>query len=166
MSTRTYLASAQQLRRRMSLFILFFSFSSGISCAISGYTASDSNFWGLDLTMHHTIEERQIFPILAKRMPSFAEDEAHIKSHHGIHEGPYAEWTANPTVDPSQVQSWHIVIWPTVGLDKLGVLLSKYSADQTTYNPTEMRECLDSWREVLFRHLDEEVWGAGWSSRS
>ena len=40
-----------------------------------------------DLTVHHTIEERHIFPNLAKRMPSFKEDEQHIKSHHGIHEG-------------------------------------------------------------------------------
>ena len=40
-----------------------------------------------DLTVHHTIEERHIFPVLAKRMPAFQNDEVHIKSHHGIHEG-------------------------------------------------------------------------------
>ncbi|KAI0093066.1 hypothetical protein BDY19DRAFT_406229 [Irpex rosettiformis] len=97
MSTKMYLASAQQLRRH--------------------------------LTMHHTIEEQHIFPVLAQRMPSFREDEAHIKSHHGIHEG----------------------------LDKLGILLEKYVADPTTYSPAEIRTCLDSWREVLFNHLDEEV---------
>jgi len=41
------------------------------------------------LTMHHTIEERYLFPILAKSMPQFAEngDGAHITSHQGIHEG-------------------------------------------------------------------------------
>ncbi|KAI0753935.1 hypothetical protein BC629DRAFT_1598539 [Irpex lacteus] len=97
MSLKMYLASAQQLRRH--------------------------------LTMHHTIEEQHIFPVLALRMPSFKDDEAHIKSHHGIHEG----------------------------LDKLGKLLQRYAEDPTTYSPTEMRQCLDSWREVLFRHLDEEV---------
>ena len=40
-----------------------------------------------DLTMHHMVEERHIFPLLAKRMPAFKNDEQHIKSHHGIHEG-------------------------------------------------------------------------------
>ncbi|KAK7692743.1 hypothetical protein QCA50_004376 [Cerrena zonata] len=81
------------------------------------------------LTLHHTIEERHIFPILAKRMPSFRNDEAHIKSHHGIHEG----------------------------LDKLAQLLHKWKVEPSAYSPQEMRESLDSWREVLFKHLDEEV---------
>ena len=40
-----------------------------------------------DLTMHHTIEERHIFPLLAKKMPEFRANEAHIKSHQGIHIG-------------------------------------------------------------------------------
>ncbi|KAI0789146.1 hypothetical protein C8Q75DRAFT_733830 [Abortiporus biennis] len=81
------------------------------------------------LTTHHTIEEMYIFPILAKRMPSFKEDEAHLKSHQGIHEG----------------------------LDKLGELIHEWKASPSTYSPEKMRECLDSWREVLFNHLDEEV---------
>ena len=41
--------------------------------------------------MHHTIEERHLFPILAKNMPQFSKDDhgdgAHILSHRGIHEG-------------------------------------------------------------------------------
>lgn len=40
-----------------------------------------------DLTVHHTIEERHIFPILAKRMPAFQNNDVHIQSHHGIHDG-------------------------------------------------------------------------------
>ncbi|KAG9221086.1 hypothetical protein CCMSSC00406_0005475 [Pleurotus cornucopiae] len=43
------------------------------------------------------------------------------------------------------------------GLDALAELLNKYRRDQTTYSPSEMRECLDSFREVLFKHLDQEV---------
>jgi len=81
------------------------------------------------LTVHHTIEERHVFPVLAKRMPAFKDDEQHIKSHHGIHEG----------------------------LDKLGALIEKWLAEPSTYDPKEMKECLDGWREVLFKHLDEEV---------
>lgn len=39
------------------------------------------------LTVHHTIEERYIFPILGKRMQHFADDELHLKSHEAIHHG-------------------------------------------------------------------------------
>ncbi len=44
-----------------------------------------------------------------------------------------------------------------LGLDALAELLNKYRRDQTTYSPDEMRECLNSFREVLFKHLDQEV---------
>ncbi|TCD69800.1 hypothetical protein EIP91_006113 [Steccherinum ochraceum] len=81
------------------------------------------------LTMHHTIEERHIFPLLARKMPEFRANEAHIKSHHGIH----------------------------VGLDAMSALLQKWKADPKEYSPEDMKACLDSWREVLFKHLDEEV---------
>lgn len=37
--------------------------------------------------MHHTIEERHIFPILAKRMEAFQDNEVHLKSHEAIHHG-------------------------------------------------------------------------------
>lgn len=42
-----------------------------------------------DLTTHHTIEERYIFPTLGKRMPAFADtpDGEHWNSHKGIHDG-------------------------------------------------------------------------------
>ncbi|KAJ7084433.1 hypothetical protein B0H15DRAFT_923722 [Mycena belliarum] len=83
------------------------------------------------LTMHHTIEERHIFPILAKRMPQFStETEAgHIDSHKGIHEG----------------------------MEQLGALVVKFKMEPSSYSPAEMRACLDGFRDVLFRHLDEEV---------
>ncbi|KAI8993100.1 hypothetical protein BD414DRAFT_412745 [Trametes punicea] len=81
------------------------------------------------LTAHHTIEERYLFPILAKHMASFKDDEVHLKSHEAIHHG----------------------------LDDLTALIRKWSEEPATYNPQEMRACLDSWREVLFNHLDQEV---------
>ena len=45
----------------------------------------------------------------------------------------------------------------SVGLDKLGALVDKWNRQPATYSSTEMRECLDGWREVLFTHLDQEV---------
>ena len=49
--------------------------------------AADSTPPFLGLTAHHTIEERHIFPYLAKRMTAFQNDEVHLKSHEGIHHG-------------------------------------------------------------------------------
>ena len=83
------------------------------------------------LTMHHTIEEREIFPILAKRMPDFDHNTegVHLKSHEGIHDG----------------------------LEELEKLVKNYRANPSSYSPTEMRACLDGFRQVLFEHLDQEV---------
>ncbi|KAF9033304.1 hypothetical protein BDZ89DRAFT_1063044 [Hymenopellis radicata] len=81
------------------------------------------------LTSHHTIEERHIFPVLGKRMPSFAADHEHLKSHQGIHDG----------------------------LESLAKLLHKWKQDPSTYSPEEMRACLDGFKDVLFTHLDQEV---------
>lgn len=74
--------------------------------------------------MHHTIEEQHLFPILAQKMPQFAKDKdgAHISSHKGIHDG----------------------------LKELSSLLAKWRKSPSTYSPSEMRSCLDGFREVLF----------------
>ncbi|TEB37659.1 hypothetical protein FA13DRAFT_927189 [Coprinellus micaceus] len=83
------------------------------------------------LTMHHTIEEQTLFPILGKRMSQFAERESrgeHIESHRQIHDG----------------------------LDTLSELTRKWTSGPSTYSPSDLRMCLDSFREVLFRHLDDE----------
>ncbi|ESK97123.1 hypothetical protein Moror_6344 [Moniliophthora roreri MCA 2997] len=81
------------------------------------------------LIMHHTIEERHIFPLLATRMKEFSSDSDHLKSHEEIHNG----------------------------LAKLQDLVIKFKEDPSSYSPGEMRACLDSFREVLFAHLDQEV---------
>lgn len=44
-----------------------------------------------------------------------------------------------------------------VGLEKLSSLLAKWRKSPSTYSPSEMRSCLDGFKEVLFHHLDEEV---------
>ena len=46
-----------------------------------------------------------------------------------------------------------------VGLDALSALIRKWSEEPSKYSPEEMRACLNSWREVLFKHLDQEVRG-------
>ncbi|KAF7376191.1 Hemerythrin domain-containing protein [Mycena sanguinolenta] len=65
------------------------------------------------LTMHHTIEEKHIFPVLAKKMPEFSTEteEGHIDSHKAIHKG----------------------------LEELSTLVYKFKKEPSTYSPTEMR---------------------------
>lgn len=106
-----------------------------------------------DLTTHHDIEEQYFFPILAKRMPMFAknEDGEHIKSHRAIHQGLSVASSRHPSPPLT------IFCVNGVGLDDLAALIKKWTGDPASYSPDEMRACLDGWREVLFRHLDEEV---------
>jgi len=85
--------------------------------------------WKRHLETHHAIEERFFFPILAKRMPAFADDEQHKKSHEDIHKG----------------------------LEELGTHLKTWTGTPTTYSPETLRKCLDSFGDVLLRHLKEEV---------
>ncbi|KAL1705257.1 hypothetical protein EV121DRAFT_279704 [Schizophyllum commune] len=42
-------------------------------------------------------------------------------------------------------------------LEDLSTLVRKYRTDNTSYSPEEMRACLDSFKDVLFKHLDQEV---------
>lgn len=54
-----------------------------------------------------------------------------------------------------------LILSQCAGLKQYSLLLSKYSSDPSSYNPEELRGNMDSWREVLFRHLDEEVHDLG-----
>ena len=43
------------------------------------------------------------------------------------------------------------------GVEKLSVLVSKYTDEPSCYSPSELRKTLEDFREVLFKHLDDEV---------
>ena len=81
------------------------------------------------LTVHHTIEERHIFPELAERMPGFKDDEILIGQHEQIHEG----------------------------IEKTEKYLTACSFGEKELRLTELKEILDSYGQVLWMHLDEEV---------
>ncbi|KAJ3762418.1 hypothetical protein EV360DRAFT_92465 [Lentinula raphanica] len=103
-----------------------------------GVFLARANQFDQHLTMHHTIEETYLFPILGKRMKQFSETEGlHLESHKGIHDGP---------------TDHHLS-----GLEQLAALVKNYKSEPSTYDPSKMRACLDSFREVLFSHLDQEV---------
>ena len=46
-------------------------------------------------------------------------------------------------------------------MDELTKNVRKWFDEPSTYKPEEMRACLDSWREALFSHLDQEVRPSG-----
>jgi len=96
--------------------------------SLSGYLYRISQFIQ-HITNHHNVEESYFFPLLAKRMPEFGPNQNHKDAHKQIH----------------------------AGLDKLLELVHKYRQDQTSYSPEEMKACLESFQDVLKRHLREEV---------
>ncbi|KLT40565.1 hypothetical protein CC85DRAFT_277466 [Cutaneotrichosporon oleaginosum] len=78
---------------------------------------------------HHAIEEAYIFPLLAHKHPAFREGAEHKADHAAIHDG----------------------------LERYQQFLRASMMDESKYSPEKMREILDSFREPLFRHLDQEV---------
>ncbi|KAI0029915.1 hypothetical protein K488DRAFT_55313 [Vararia minispora EC-137] len=81
------------------------------------------------LTAHHTIEERYLFPHLARRMPSFKPDAFAYTQHKAIHEG----------------------------LDKMELYLRECQRGERDFRREQLMEVMDGFGEVLWQHLDEEV---------
>ena len=81
------------------------------------------------LTIHHTIEEQHVFPELAERMPAFAPHDHLISQHERIHEG----------------------------LEKLEAYLVGCRSGDRELRMPELKEIMDSFGEVLWAHLDDEV---------
>ena len=81
------------------------------------------------LTMHHSIEERYVFPQLAERMPIFRRNLDLIQQHKEIHEG----------------------------MEKFEVYLKECKSRERELRMSEVKGLMDSWKDVLWLHLDREV---------
>jgi hypothetical protein len=81
------------------------------------------------LTMHHTIEEQHIFPVLARKQPAFRKELELLTHHKMIHEG----------------------------LEKLEVYLAECKSGEKELRMGEMKVILDGFGAVLWEHLDAEV---------
>jgi hemerythrin-like domain-containing protein len=81
------------------------------------------------LTVHHSIEERYIFPVLAERMPNFKDQEHLKKQHEGIH----------------------------AGLDVFEQYIKDCRSGEKELRLEEMKRIMDTFGEVLWKHLDDEV---------
>lgn len=82
------------------------------------------------LTGHHRTEERLVFPILGKKMVEFRPDEGPLLGQHEkIHEG----------------------------IEVFETYLRQCQNGKATFEPSALRERMESWGEVLWTHLDQEV---------
>lgn len=81
------------------------------------------------LTIHHTIEEQHIFPVLAKKMPAFKKELELLTQHKQIHNG----------------------------LDKFEEYIKKCRTGETELRLEEMKEIMNTFGTVLWQHLDDEV---------
>ncbi|KAM0284955.1 hypothetical protein ACHAQH_001642 [Verticillium albo-atrum] len=82
------------------------------------------------LEVHHSIEENHFFPQLARKMPEFRGGKAELlRQHREIHKG----------------------------MDGLQTYLRACQTGETELQMSVLRGKLDSWGEVLWTHLDQEV---------
>lgn len=58
---------------------------------------------------------------------------------------------------PADKATWARLTCLSLGLDRLTSLVQQYRDEPSSYSPSAFRECLDSFRTVLFDHLNQEV---------
>lgn len=98
------------------------------------------------LEAHHSIEETHLYPILARKMPQFrAAVRAKAKGKgRGAKEG-----------DDCELLRQHAEIHR--GMDEFEAYLRACKNGEKEFELGVLKEKMDSWGEVLFTHLDQEV---------
>ncbi|KAL1303615.1 hypothetical protein AAFC00_006977 [Neodothiora populina] len=81
------------------------------------------------LTIHHTIEEQHIFPVLAKKMPAFRKELELLDQHKQIHHG----------------------------IEKLEEYIAGVRSGQRDLVYGDLKAVLETFGKVLWTHLDQEV---------
>jgi hemerythrin-like domain-containing protein len=82
------------------------------------------------LTAHHNIEETYLYPLLARKMPEFRSGKTELlQQHRQIH----------------------------AGMDQFEEYLNKCRSKEVELELSVLKEKMDSWGEILWTHLDEEV---------
>lgn len=81
------------------------------------------------LDMHHSIEEEHIFPVLARKMPAFKKELELLTQHKEIH----------------------------AGLENFQTYLESCSRGQRELRLSELKDLMDTFGDVLWEHLADEV---------
>ena len=79
--------------------------------------------------MHHSIEEEHIFPVLARKMPAFKKELELLTQHKEIH----------------------------TGLENFQTYLESCSRGQRELRLSELKDLMDTFGDVLWEHLADEV---------
>jgi hemerythrin-like domain-containing protein len=82
--------------------------------------------------MHHGIEERHIFPVLARKMPKFRKD-----------------------IESGKMIEQHKVIHK--GIDEMNEYFAECQTGVRELRLEQLKEIMDKFGETLWQHLDEEV---------
>ena len=96
--------------------------------SIKSYLSTGAEF-AHHLTIHHTIEERHIFPVLARKMPAFKEELQLLTHHKRIHEG----------------------------LEVFEAYIDACRTGEKELRMEEVKGIMDGFGAVLWEHLDAEV---------
>ncbi|KAK1749373.1 hypothetical protein QBC47DRAFT_395926 [Echria macrotheca] len=96
------------------------------------------------LTAHHDIEESYLYPILARKMPQFRDAVSSPSSKHNKKKGTECELIRQ-----------HRMIHE--GMDDFEAYLRACKDKTEEFDFDVLREKMDTWGEVLLKHLDEEV---------
>ena len=96
------------------------------------------------LAMHHGIEEQHIFPMLAVKMPEFQTPAQRKKN-----------GTAGTQGGAAELIRQHEIIHE--GMDGFEAYLHSVLDGEKELDLRKLKEQMDSWGEVLWLHLDEEV---------
>ncbi|KAI0512745.1 hypothetical protein F5B22DRAFT_613996 [Xylaria bambusicola] len=102
------------------------------------------------LEMHHSIEERYVFPELARRMPEFRTGKERNLDHQGG-----GEEDEGKRKKAAELLQQHVDIHK--GMDGLADYLRRCLSGETELQMSVLKTQLDSWGTVLFTHLDQEV---------
>ncbi|KAI1360991.1 hypothetical protein F5Y08DRAFT_343093 [Xylaria arbuscula] len=108
------------------------------------------------LEVHHSIEERYVFPELAVRMPEFRTGKERnlpkAEKEKGEEKGEEEEKKRKKAAELLQQ---HVEIHK--GMDGLADYLRRCLTGETELQMSVLKTQLDSWGTVLFNHLDQEV---------
>lgn len=105
------------------------------------------------LNLHHSLEERNVFPKLAVKMQVFSpiENDDDI-----ISENPATEHHENAIRVPGYIHEQHRQIH--VGLDKLHKYAKNWiEEEKTVVDWADIRGIMHSFGAALWRHMDDEV---------
>lgn len=113
------------------------------------------------LEAHHSIEETYIFPLLAKKMPQFR---AAVDAHHDHHWHRHRQETETEEDEDHQedmeeancelIQQHRAI---HLGMEQFEKYLRDCRSKKIGFSLSVLKEKMDSWGEVLLKHLNQEV---------